>query len=78
ELARDSGGPACIGVECATIASRLAPTLSGGDRDSVITADPLWEPSLLAIAVDLPASMLNVPPSRAGSLPHYLAVTVIL
>ncbi|SDU59672.1 hypothetical protein SAMN05216476_3484 [Pseudomonas mediterranea] len=39
---------------------------------------PLWEPSLLAIAVDLPASMLNVPPSRAGSLPHYLAVTVIL
>ena len=55
----------------AAIASRLAPTrvsvvykINGHHRS-------LWEPSLLAIAMGLLASMLNVPPpSRASPLPQ--------
>ncbi|AUM71685.1 hypothetical protein C0J56_24480 [Pseudomonas fluorescens] len=43
-LARDSGGSACIDVECAdAIASRLAPTIFCGVHRIVSTTNPLWE-----------------------------------
>ncbi len=75
KLARDSGGSASGDVGCAAaIASKLAPTL--GSRlaaDFTSTRNPLWEQSLLAIAVDQLVVMLAVPPpSRASSLPHWV------
>ncbi len=72
ELARDSGGSGCIEVECAAvIASKPAPTLISGAHGIGVHRHPLWELSLLAIAVGQAALKLNVPPSsRASPLPH--------
>ncbi|KAB0524540.1 hypothetical protein F7R20_17585 [Pseudomonas brassicacearum subsp. brassicacearum] len=75
KLARDSGGSASGDVGCAAaIASKPAPTL--GSRlaaDFTSARNPLWEQSLLAIAVDQLVVMLAVPPpSRASPLPHWV------
>ncbi len=75
ELARDSGGSASGDVGCAAaFASKPAPTL--GSRlaaDFTSARNPLWEQSLLAIAVDQLVVMLAVPPpSRASPLPHWV------
>jgi len=43
-LARESGGSACINIECATLfASKLAPTLGGGEHSICNSPDSLWE-----------------------------------
>ncbi len=72
ELARDSGGSAGEDVGwAAVIASK--PAATGFFRVAWsfrFAANPLWEPSLLAIAVGLLAEMLDGPPSsRASSAP---------
>ncbi|CAH0320865.1 hypothetical protein SRABI06_05450 [Pseudomonas brassicacearum] len=71
-LARDSGGSACIDVECAdAFASKLAPTGGRGNQGAGVRHKSLWELSLLAMAVGLLVVMLDVPPSsRASSLPQ--------
>ncbi len=77
KLARDSGGSACIDVGSACLfAGKPAPTLDLQWARNLCSAQfPLWEQSLLAIAVGLLASMLNVPPpSRASPLPHRFLV----
>ena len=76
KLARDSGGSACIDVGCAGLfAGKPAPTLDLQWARNLCSAQfPLWEQSLLAMAVGLLASMMDVPPSRASSLPHRFLV----
>ncbi len=75
ELARDSGGSVCLDVGCAgVIASKLAPTLDRQWARNLCSGQfPLWEQSLLAIAVGQFAWMLDMPASsRASSLPHWI------
>jgi len=75
ELARDSSGSACIGIECAdVIASKLGSHMgSSVPTDSASAHNPLWELSLLAIAVGQLASGLNVlTSSRASSAPTWV------
>src|SRR5215216_2181106 len=73
ELARDSGGSACIDIECAAvIASRLAPTLVFRCLQYLYSQPIPVGASLLAIAVGQLALISNVlPSSRASSLPHW-------
>ena len=81
KLARDSGGSACIDVGCAGLfAGKPAPTLDLQWARNLCSAQfPLWEQSLLAMAVGLLASMLNVPPpSRASSAPKGPAQTDLM
>ncbi len=77
-LARESGRPANIHVECETaIASRLASTVGRGCTQYLRSTHNPVGAGLLAKAVDQPTSMLNVkPPSRAGSLPQLAGVVL--
>ncbi len=70
ELARDSGGSACIDVGCTGLfAGKPAPTLDlQWTRNLCLAQFPLWEQSLLAIAVGQLAWMLDVPASSRASL----------
>ncbi len=75
ELARDSGGSACPDVGCtAAIAGKPAPTLDlQWTRNLCLAQFPLWEQSLLAMAVGRLAWILDVPASsRASPLPHWI------
>ncbi len=71
ELARDGGGSACSNVGCDGL---IASNLPQGSRVFIapaFTTNPLWELSLLAMAVGLLAVMLDVTASsRASSLPQ--------
>ncbi|PJH86291.1 hypothetical protein CVG87_24840, partial [Pseudomonas sp. WCS365] len=56
------------------IASKPAPTLISGAHGIGVHRHPLWELSLLAIAVGQAALKLNVPPSsRASSAPTLIS-----
>jgi len=67
EPARESAGSAGKDVECAAVfASRPAPTEVVAPPNHWSTRNTVGA-SLLAKAVEQPAKMLNVPPSRAGS-----------
>ncbi len=72
KLARDSGLSGSINIECAAIfASKPAPTLVlRHAQKPMLTAAPMWEQSLLAIAVCQATSILTAsPPSRASPPP---------
>ncbi|SEE64351.1 hypothetical protein SAMN04490188_4874 [Pseudomonas kilonensis] len=70
KLARDRSGSACLDVECkAVIASKLCSHSLDRCQPAISrpTKNPLWEQSLLAIAVGQSALMLDVPPSSRAS-----------
>ncbi len=70
ELARDSGGSACIDVGCTGLfaGKPCSHTGSSVDKKLVFGTDPSVGASLLAIAVGQLALMLDVPASSRASL----------
>ncbi len=77
EPARDDASPSSIEANRPTaIASKLAPTLDRGDpHHPGMPPNPVGA-SLLAMTPVHPTSRpTNPPPSRAGSLPHWIAET---
>src|SRR3546814_8173052 len=74
KLARDSGGSVCIDAESAAAIAGKPCSHVGHERSCIrcFTTSPLWEQSLLAIAVGQLALMLKVrPPSRASLAPTW-------
>ncbi len=73
-LARDEAGISNIFIDCDTaFASRLAPTLDLQQTQTPCAPGPPVGASLLAMRPVHPTSSSTVtPPSRAGSLPHWV------